>query len=274
MVRGRRRRLTCCASLRTPRTARRSLCCGCGGGDPADAARAAVRRCASPRPRATTVYTFGGSHAWQHGLYSRWIAGGTAALGHGLGSEELMELNKVLCGVLRPADEQWWADSVEADGAVIFEFDARAPPATRCVMLRDLGWPERTQPTVADLVAHILDRLEYRCAYDLAHEEGAAGRALGGDASDTGLEDRGAWAAAQRWFYSLLVVFTPSRVLAFVALLGSALEVHARGDDGAQHGRAGSVDRRVRTHAWTLQAAKARRRKARRALRRSREARR
>ena len=41
------------------------------------------------------------------------------------------------------------------------------------------------------------------------------------------------------------MVFTPSRVLAFVALLGSALEVHARGDDGAQHGRAGSVDRRV-----------------------------
>mmetsp|Transcript_69444 Transcript_69444/g.208444 ORF Transcript_69444/g.208444 Transcript_69444/m.208444 type:complete len:98 (+) Transcript_69444:3-296(+) len=70
-----------------------------------------------------------------------------------------------------------------ADGAVVF--DVRAPPATRCAMLRDLGWPEGTQPTAADLVAHILDRLEYQCAYDLAHEEGAVGRALGGDASDT-----------------------------------------------------------------------------------------
>ena len=129
------------------------------------------------------------------------MAGGTAALGHGLSSEELTDLNLVLCDVLRPADEQWGPGSVEADGAVVF--DIRAPPATRCAMLRDLGWPEGTQPTVADLVAHILDRLEYRCAYDLAHEEGAAGRALGGDTSDTGSEDGDDWAAAQRWFYSL-----------------------------------------------------------------------
>ena len=114
-------------------------------------------------------YTFGGADAWRHihSLYGKW----TTTLG--LRREENDELNALLGDVLRPAGDVGYAH-----GAVVF--DVRAPPATRRAMLLDIGWPQGATPTVGELVAHILDRLEYACAHDIACGLGAAGAALSG----------------------------------------------------------------------------------------------
>ena len=36
-------------------------------------------------------------------------------------------------------------------------------------MLLDLGWPQGAQPTVSELISHILDCLDYACAYDIVN---------------------------------------------------------------------------------------------------------
>ena len=120
-----------------------------------------------------------------HELYGRWLAGGATALGHGLRGEEVTELNMILGDVLRPAHETWEPSDPLAQGALAY--DVRAPLLTRRAMLRELGWPGGEQPSVSDLVGHILDRLEYQCAYDIAFEEGEAGRLLGGGESAVSL---------------------------------------------------------------------------------------
>ena len=56
-------------------------------------------------------------------------------------------------------------------------FDVQAPPERQREMLLALGW-EAGLPTAAQLVSHILDRLESECALDIAHETGEAGEAL------------------------------------------------------------------------------------------------
>ena len=43
-----------------------------------------------------------------------------------------------------------------------------------------LGWPQGAPPSVPTLVSHVLDRLEYRCARDIAYAEGVAGELLRG----------------------------------------------------------------------------------------------
>ena len=60
---------------------------------------------------------------------------------------------------------------------------------TRRAVLLDLGWPAGEMPSVGELIAHILDRLEYVCAHDVAFRAGAAGEAMGehdGGASESG----------------------------------------------------------------------------------------
>lgn len=70
-------------------------------------------------------------------------------------------------------------------------------------------------PSVSDLVGHILDRLEYVCAYDIVNEEGDAGEMLlrarggggrggvadGGDGSETDETD-----AAARYYAQLMAL--------------------------------------------------------------------
>jgi hypothetical protein len=68
--------------------------------------------------------------------------------------------------------------------------------AVRRALLCEHGWPQDgAQPTVSELISHVLDCLEYVCARDIAACEGAAGEALraagegdsaseGGSASD------------------------------------------------------------------------------------------
>ena len=53
-----------------------------------------------------------------------------------------------------------------------------APPEARRALLRDLGWPQGEHPSTGTLIAHILDRLEYRCARDIVLMEGAAGEVM------------------------------------------------------------------------------------------------
>ena len=47
-------------------------------------------------------------------------------------------------------------------------FDASAPGAVRCERLLSIGWPEGRLPTTTTLTGHILDRMEYACARDVA----------------------------------------------------------------------------------------------------------
>ena len=48
------------------------------------------------------------------------------------------------------------------------QFDASAPGAAQRECLLSIGWPEGRLPTTSTLVGHILDRLEYACARDVA----------------------------------------------------------------------------------------------------------
>jgi hypothetical protein len=136
-------------------------------------------------------YTFGGGgsygvHAWRRlrRLYGKWAAGGDATA-LGLTARETDELNELLCDVLRPASAMGMAAGEhdgDGTGAPCAEgeavFDVRAPPLTRRAMLCDLGWPQGDHPSTPTLTAHVLDRLEYAMAYDVALGCGCASEAL------------------------------------------------------------------------------------------------
>ena len=118
-------------------------------------------------------------------LYRRWYWLDEA---DGLSSTELDDLDAFLSEELRPADVMSFAP-FRADGSLIYDwplrsgwatFSVRAPPAVlRSIMLR-AGWPEGARPTVSRLVSHVLDRMEYRCAWHFAEGFGIAAEWMSG----------------------------------------------------------------------------------------------
>ena len=114
-------------------------------------------------------------------IHARWLAAGDE-----LSDVELDDLNTILNDLLRPADawSSWAPSCFRADGSLTDlvqpVFDVRASPDARAAMLLAIGWERGECPSAPRLVSHVLDRLEYVCAWDLVEEAGEAGQWLSG----------------------------------------------------------------------------------------------
>ena len=94
---------------------------------------------------------------WERGGFREWMTGDDA-------DTELLyeQLSAFLSDALGPCSEI--GTGVITDG----RFDAAAPAEQRRSCLLSIGWPEGRLPTSTVLIGHIIDRLEYWCARDVA----------------------------------------------------------------------------------------------------------